>query len=108
MATRFISFSPGDEELPWTHWNQDVLGDWRANFYNTNEPYLRHRRSVTDCGPNVRERLEKMKAEVDAKAAADGLVTFDKLPKEIQEYWAESDANWLLHDILSHLAGEDD
>ncbi len=95
-----------DDGRPWSHWNQDPLGGWWANFYNTSEPYMRHRRIVDGCGPGAAQRLEALKAEVDAKAAADGLVTFDKLPEDVQRYWAEADAAWLLADISRHLKGE--
>ena len=103
MTVRFVSFSPDDDHRPWTHWNQDLMGDWRANFYNTSEPYLRHPRLLTACGPNSRQRIEEMKARVNAKSADDGLVTFDKLPEDIQRYWAESDAAWLVADIIRHV-----
>ena len=103
MTVRFISFSTDDDHPPWTHCNQDLFGDWRANFYNTNEPYLRHSRMLSACGPNARQHIGEMKSQVEVRAAADDLVTFDRLPEEIQRYWAESDAAWLVADIVRHV-----
>lgn len=103
-----VSLGPTERESePWTHWSQDVMGDWRANFYTPVQPYLRRAMSVTGCGPNVRQRMEDMKLRADADMAAKGYVTFDKLPVEAQEYWAEADALWLVFNILSHLAERD-
>lgn len=105
---RFVSFTPDDGELPpWTHWNQDVLGDWRANFYTPSPPYVRHPTTVTGCGPNATQRLKEMRARVDDDMAEKGYVTFDKLSEEARKYWAEADASWLVADIVRHVAERD-
>ena len=49
-----------------------------------------------------------MKANVETRARADGLVPFDELPDDVQRCWAEQDVNWLVADVLHHIAGRDE
>jgi len=95
MAVVFVSGAKDD--VPWSAWSWD-LDSYRANFYSTTEPYQRYPVSATGTS---REGILELAAQAEERQRAKGLVTFDELPDDVKQYWAERDAAWLAYKIIT-------